>query len=106
MGNLFYLGSLLGTAITDLYFYVTNLIPYWREVMQVEPDLAGSVLQRALLEISNPWGVAWGLVLVSLLLAGGFFSWQKGRGDWLAFSGAILSTILVDSLFLIAAFVA
>ena len=106
VGNLFYLGSLLGTAITDIYFYITNLIPYWREVMQVEPELAGSVLQRALMEISNPWGVAWGLVLVSLLLAGGFFSWQKGRGDWLAFSGAILSTILVDSLFLIAAFVA
>ena len=29
IGNYFYLGSLLGTAITDLYFYCVGLIPYW-----------------------------------------------------------------------------
>lgn len=27
VGHLFYLGSLLGTAITDIYFYLTDLIP-------------------------------------------------------------------------------
>jgi hypothetical protein len=40
IGNYFYLGSLLGTAITDLYFYITDLVPYWRQLMVTEPGLA------------------------------------------------------------------
>lgn len=39
IGNFFYLGSLLGTAITDGYFYLVDLIPHWRQLMQVEPEL-------------------------------------------------------------------
>lgn len=106
VGNLFYLGSLLGTAVTDIYFYITELIGYWRQLMQVEPAQVSSLLEEALGQISNLWGLSWAIVLGNILLLLGFLALQKGREDWWAFSGALLSTILVDSLFLLAIFIA
>ncbi|NEO29569.1 MAG: DUF3120 domain-containing protein [Symploca sp. SIO3C6] len=99
VGNLFYLGSLLGTALTDVYFYLTALIPYWRQLMQVEPQLAGSILQSALVQVQTPWGISWAGVLVSTLMFVGIGSLARGGLHWWAFSGAVLSTILVDGLF-------
>ncbi|NEO99924.1 MAG: DUF3120 domain-containing protein [Symploca sp. SIO2E9] len=99
VGNLFYLGSLLGTALTDVYFYLTALIPYWRQVMQVDPQLAGSILQSALIHVQTPWGISWAGVLVSTLMFVGIWSLARGGLHWWAFSGAVLSTILVDGLF-------
>jgi hypothetical protein len=103
VGNLFYLGSLFGTALTDVYFYITDLIPHWRQVMRVEPALATPILQSALAQVQTPWGISWAIVLVSTLGIVGFWSLAKGQLHWWAFSGAVLSTILVDSLFWIAA---
>lgn len=103
MGNLFYLGSLLGTAITDLYFYITDLIPYWREVMEVKPELAKPILQNAIAQVQTTWGISWAVVLVMTLGVVGCWSLAKKELPWWAFSGAILSTILVDSLFWLAA---
>ena len=103
IGNLFYLGSLLGTAVTDLYFYITDLIPYWRELTQVDPALATPILQAAIAKVQTPWGISWAVVLANLLLAFGLWSWQKSQTHWWAFSGAVLNTILVDSLFWLAA---
>jgi hypothetical protein len=77
IGNLFYLGSLLGTAITDLYFYQVGLIDYW--------------------------GTAWAVVLVNLLLGVGIIPLGTKQLHWYAFSGAVLTTIVVDSLFLLVA---
>lgn len=108
IGNFFYLGSLLGTAITDLYFYLTNVIPYWRKLMlvDVDPDLAAPILKSALAQVQTPWGISWAVVLVNLLLAFGWWSLRKTELHWWAFAGAVLSTILVDSLFLVAAYFA
>ncbi len=106
IGNFFYLGSLLGTAITDLYFYLTGLIPYWRKLMTVDPSLASPIFKSALTQIQTPWGIAWAIVLVNLLLAISLFSLRKTEIHWWAFAGAVLSTILVDSLFWIAAYFA
>lgn len=103
VGNYFYLGSLLGTAITDLFFYLTDLIPYWRKLMTVEPALATPIFREALAQIQTPWGISWAVVLVNFLLAISFWALQKYRLHWWAFAGAVLSTILVDSLFWIAA---
>jgi len=103
IGNWFYLGSLFGTAITDLYFYLTGLIPHWRQVMQVDPALATPILQNALSKVYTPWGVSWAVVLVNVLLAVGLQALQKAESHWWTFAGAVLSTILVDSLFLVAA---
>jgi hypothetical protein len=106
VGHFFYLGSLLGTAITDSYFYLTGLIPYWRQVMAVEPDLVASIFQSAIAQIQNQVGVSWAIVLVSLLLGLGTWALQKNESHWWAFAGAVLSTILVDSVFWLAALLA
>lgn len=106
IGNWFYLGSLFGTAVTDGYFYITGLIPSWRRLMGVDPSLAFSIFQDALEQVSSPWGISWAVVLVMLLLGVGLFPLQSRELHWWVFSGAVLSTILVDSLFLVAACVA
>jgi len=103
VGNLFYLGSLFGTVLTDVYFYLTALIPHWRQVMQVEPALVAPIFQSALGQVQTPWGISWAVVLVGTLLLVGLWSLGKEQVHWWAFSGAVLSTILVDSLFWVAA---
>jgi Protein of unknown function (DUF3120) len=103
VGALFYLGSLLGTAITDLYFYQVGLMDYWRQVMQVEPALAMPILQQAIAQVRTPWGTAWAVVLVNLLLGVGIIPLGTKQWHWYAFSGAVLTTIVVDSLFLLVA---
>jgi hypothetical protein len=103
IGNFFYLGSLFGTAITDIYFYLTDLIPHWRQLMNVEPQFVRPIFQQALAQMNTPGGVFWVVVLASLLLMVGILSFRVKLWHWLAFSGAVLSTILVDSLFWIAA---
>ena len=106
VGNWFYLGSLLGTAITDAYFYAVGLIPHWRQLMQVDPVLAAPILQRGIALMQTPWGISWAVVLVNCLLALGWWALKKQQFHWWAFAGAILSTIVVDSLFWIAAYLA
>lgn len=105
-GNLFYLGSLFGTAVTDIYFYLTGLIPHWRQLMQVDPALATPIFQSAIAQVRTPWGVGCAVVLVGVLLGVGLISLRSRQLHWWAFGGAVLSTILVDSLFWLAASVA
>jgi Protein of unknown function (DUF3120) len=106
IGSLFYLGSLLGTAITDLYFYQVGLVDYWKQLMHVDPTLATPILQQAIAQVHTPWGTAWAVVLVNLLLGVGIMSLGTKQLHWYAFSGAVLTTIVVDSLFLWVASVA
>jgi hypothetical protein len=103
IGSLFYLGSLLGTAITDLYFYQVGLVDYWKQLMRVDPTLATPILQQAIAQVHTPWGTAWAVVLVNFLLAVGIMSLGTKQLHWYAFSGAVLTTIVVDSLFLLVA---
>lgn len=103
IGNLFYLGSLFGTVLTDVYFYLTDLIPHWRQLMRVDPALATPIFQSAIVQVQTPWGITLAVVLIATLLIVGIWSLAKGQLPWSAFSGAVLSTILVDSLFWVAA---
>ena len=103
VGNLFYLGSLFGTALTDVYFYLTDLIPHWRQVMRVDPALATPIFQSAIAQVQTPWGIALAVLLVAILLVVGIWPLARVQLHWWAFSGAVLSTILVDSLFWVAA---
>lgn len=103
VGNFFYLGSLFGTVLTDLYFYLVDLIPHWRQLMYAEPELALPIFQSAIAQVKTPWGIGWAVVLVSILLSVGTLSLRSRTLHWWTFGGAVLSTILVDSLFLIAA---
>ncbi len=102
-GNYFYLGSLFGTAITDIYFYCTGLIPYWRQLMVSPPAEASQILHSALLKMETYQGVGFAVVLLSLLVMLGTIPLRTQSVRWWAFSGAVLSTILVDSLFFAAA---
>lgn len=110
VGTLFYLGSLWGTAVTDGYFYLLGLIPYWRQVMQVEVRESLPILQTALSQIQNYSGAFWAGVLVLVLVVTGLLPLvipQVRRGQhygthWWAFMGAVLSTLIVDGLFWVA----
>ena len=103
VGNFFYLGSLLGTVLTDVYFYIVDLIPHWRQLMQVELELASPILQSAVAQVQTPWGQSWALILALVLLTLGIFPLRYQQLHWWAFSGAVLSTVLVDGLFWLAA---
>lgn len=103
VGSWFYLGSLFGTFLTDVYFYLVDLMPYWRQIMRVDIEGTSQILQNALAQVETPWGEAWALVLALTLLTVGILSLGRKQRHWYAFSGAVLSTILVDSLFLLAA---
>ena len=103
VGNLFYLGSLFGTAMTDIYFYLTGLIPHWRRLMQADPALATPIFQDALAQMQTFWGISYAVVLVAVLFGVGVWAMAKRQIHWWAFAGAVLSTILVDSMFWLAA---
>ncbi|BAY19073.1 hypothetical protein NIES21_49320 [Anabaenopsis circularis NIES-21] len=103
VGNWFYLGSLFGTVLTDVYFYIVDLMPYWRQIMQVEPDSVSPILQAAVTQVQTPWGQAWAVALALILLTAGILPLRHQQRHWYAFAGAVLSTILVDGLFLLAA---
>jgi len=99
VGNFFYLGSLFGTVVTDLYFYIVDLIPHWRQLMQVDPAFALPIFQNAIAQMRTPWGAAWAAVLAVTLLLVGLLPLRSQAPHWWAFGGAVLSTILVDGLF-------
>lgn len=103
VGNFFYLGSLLGTVVTDIYFYLVDLIPHWRTLMQVGEMSARPIFQSAIAQIQTPWGIAWAIILASLLLALSLLPLASQKIHWWAFGGAVVSTLLVDGLFWVAA---
>lgn len=109
VGDWFYLGSLLGTALTDLYFYLVDLIPHWRQLMRViqyDPTQVSVVFHAALNQMYTPWGMEAATVLIIALSGIGCLPLRSRQLHWWAFSGAVLSTILVDGLFWLAATVA
>jgi Protein of unknown function (DUF3120) len=102
IGVWFYLGSLFGTTITDTYFYAVDLIPAWRQIM-LTPDQAELIFQTALMQMNTPLGWTWAIGLLSLLATTGFLSFRINTLPAMAFSGAVVSTIVVDGLFWVVA---
>ncbi|MBE9238411.1 DUF3120 domain-containing protein [Anabaena aphanizomenioides LEGE 00250] len=103
VGNWFYLGSLFGTVLTDIYFYLVDLMPFWRQIMRTDATGASQILKNALAQVQTPWGEGWAIMLALALLTVGLVSLGNKQRHWYAFGGAVLSTILVDSLFLLVA---
>ncbi len=101
--TIFTLALFFGTAVTDLYFYLVNLIPYWRKLMHLEGDMVRPIFQSAIAQMQTPWGTSWAILLALLLLGIGVLPLISKRNYWWAFAGAVLSTILVDALFWLAA---
>ena len=105
IGSWFAIGSFFGTAVTDFYFYLVDLMPRWRELMQVEPELVVPIFQHAIAQVHTLWGGLCAAVLALVLLFGGLLPLRGSNPPlhYWAFSGAVLSTILVDALFWLAA---
>ncbi len=103
VGHCFYLGSFLGTAVTDLYFYALDLIPYWRRVMQVDFQDSLPILSEAIFRVQSVAGAAWAVLLVSFLIFVGSLGLKSKEFHWWVFSGAVLGTLLVDALFALSA---
>jgi hypothetical protein len=104
VGSCFYLGSLLGTAMTDLYFYSIGVMSYWRPVLESSPQDVPQLLGQALLQTWTFSGVCAGLLILSVLGGSAGLALRKGKIHWFGFAGAVLGTVLVDSLFVTAAF--
>lgn len=101
IGAWFYLASLLGTALTDVYFYLNNLIPQWRAIMHLEGDLIAiePILQNAIAQIQTNWGIASAVIIAtSITILGCKALLTEDDHHW-AFAGALLSSLFVDSLF-------
>ncbi|NJK33827.1 MAG: DUF3120 domain-containing protein [Oscillatoriales cyanobacterium SM2_2_1] len=101
VGAWFYFGSLLGTGITDFYFWVNDLFPHWQMLMGHETDLGMMhlVLDQALLAVQSLRGILWAILLSLVLLS---ITYACGRSPKLhhwVFGGAVLGTLLVDILF-------
>jgi hypothetical protein len=99
LGSYFYFGSLFGTAITDLYIYWTDLLPMWRQVMIADPQWVPVLLREAAGSLQNSTDFGRGLVLAIALLIVGILPLRSQQSCWWAFSGAVLSTLVVDLLF-------
>lgn len=104
IGSYFFLGSLLGTAVTDLYINWMGLFPNWRQVMWVDQDFVAVVLRETANSLQTDLAACRALILVMLLLVACLVSMITSRQlTWWAFSGALFSTLIVDGLFFLTA---
>ncbi|MBD2259026.1 DUF3120 domain-containing protein [Pseudanabaena sp. FACHB-2040] len=104
VGGYFYLGSLLGTAVTDLYTNWMGLFPSWRQLMAVDPEFVPVVLREAAGLLGTPVAGYRAAFLVFFLISAGVIPLLYSRQlIWWAFGGAVLSTLLVDGLFFLSA---
>jgi hypothetical protein len=104
VGSYFFLGSLLGTAVTDLYINWMHLFPSWRQLMLTSPDLAPLVLRQASNALESDVAACRAVVLVLFLLVATAIALTTSRQlAWWAFGGAVFSTLIVDGLFFLTA---
>ncbi len=105
IGAWFYTGSLLGTAVTDLYFYLANLFPHWTAIIKQENDPVAvqSIFQDAVSQVQTPWGMSLAVCIATVICLIGFKAMRSPDLHFWAFAGALLSTILVDIIFAISA---
>ncbi len=104
VGSYFFLGSLLGTAVTDLYINWMQLFPTWRELMLTSPDAAPLVLRAASATLQTDVAACRAVILVLFLLVATAIALSTSRQlAWWAFGGAVFSTLIVDGLFFLTA---
>ncbi|WP_338462055.1 DUF3120 domain-containing protein [Synechococcus elongatus IITB7] len=99
VGHGFYLGSLIGTAVTDGYFYWIGAVPFWREIARSSPTEALPLAQQAIACLQSPTALVGAIVLIPLLCGAGVWALRQPRPARWAFAGAVLGTLLVDALF-------
>ena len=105
LAGAFYLASLLGTAATDAAMALTGVMAQWPLVLQAQGPDALALLQMAALSVLEP---------AHLLVIAGFATALLGLSRWLWLRGGIarlgsatlLSTLVVDGVFLLLALAA
>jgi hypothetical protein len=101
----FYLGSLLGTAATDVAIAATGLMASWPQILSASGAEAPLLLQAAAQQVLAPQSLVFvvfsGVVLVQICR----WLWGLGEVGRIA-SAALTTTLAVDGLFLLAALVA
>jgi len=103
IGGLFFLGSFIGTALTDVYIFGAGLPEWWIQMMQNEQGNIAPIMQGALGQMNTPLSFAWAGVIVSSLLLIGLLGLRSDKPQWWAFSGAVLNTLVVNGIFLLGA---
>lgn len=103
IGSLFFLGSFIGTALTDVYIFGAGLADWWTQMMQNEQGNIAPIMQGALREMNTPLSFAWAGIIVAALLIIGLLGLRSEKPQWWAFSGAVLNTLVVNGIFLIGA---
>ncbi len=103
VGSLFFLGSFIGTALTDVYIFGAGLADWWIQMMQNEQGNIAPIMEGALGQMNTPLSFAWAGVIVASLLVIGLLGLRSDKPQWWAFSGAVLNTLVVNGLFLIGA---
>ncbi|WP_041243778.1 DUF3120 domain-containing protein [Gloeobacter kilaueensis] len=101
IGSLFFLGSFLGTCITDFYCMAAGLMPWWERMMNAEGSniQLAQVLPAALAQMHTLPGMILAAGVSLVLLAITVRAMQSEKLHWWAFAGAVFSTLLVDGLF-------
>ena len=101
----FYLGSLLGTAATDLAIAATGLMPLWPQVLEAGRADAALLLHQAGLRVLEPMGLVMVAAMAVALVQ--LSRWLRRRGEAGRVAGtALLTTLAVDGLFLLAVLLA
>ena len=100
-----YLGSLLGTAATDLAIALTGLMPLWPQVLAASPAEAPLLLQLAAEQLLQPAALALLAAAAAVLLLVSVQLARLGPGGQVA-SSALATTLVVDGLFIVAALLA
>jgi hypothetical protein len=100
----FYLASLLGTACTDGAMALTGVMPLWPRVLGAPFREAPALLHQAAVQVLEPASMALVLGLATALLLIGRRLARSGPNGRLA-AATLVTTLIVDGLFLIAALV-
>ncbi len=111
IGSGFYLSCLLGTAFTDLMMLFTGVMHSWPEVVQASLTEAPELLRQTAEQLFRPQPILM-LILAAVLIfsianlmSQRALAHSPSGSTWLVASAALKTTLWVDGLFLLTAFV-
>lgn len=98
----FYLGSLLGTAATDVAIAGSGLMPSWPQILNAGSAEAPFLLQTAAQQVLAPPSLVLVFFCAAVLVQGCRWLWGLGEVGRII-SASLATTLAVDALFLLAA---
>ncbi len=104
VGSCFYLGSLWGTIVTDLYVWLNDLLPTWCGIVDSSPTPGETILYAVGQQLQSPWGLGTAILLTASLIWLAQSVARPGAADRAVFAGAVLFTVVTDLLFALAVF--